>query len=218
MSVGTHAARHAGTRSPWRRPGGIAIIAFAVVLGLIGSGILVWHASYAAFTSTTSNGANSWTSGTVTLSDDDSAALMFNITGMKPGDTSTKCITVSYSGDLATNGVKLYIKTGDLVDSSPSIGSYIDMTVNEGTDTNSTTFGDCTGFVADASGQPIINNVDLATISTTKKDYATGAGVWTPAAAGSKVYEFTYTFNASAPDTVQGKTATAIFTWEAQNA
>lgn len=217
MSIGTHAAGHAATRAGWRRPGGIAVIALAVVLGLVGSGILVWHASYAAFTSTTSNGTNSWTSGSVTLSDDDSASLLFNATGLKPGSTDTKCITVSYGGNLPTSGVKLYIKTGDLADSTPSLASYINMTVSEGTDTNPTTFGDCTGFVADGVGQPIVNNVALATIATSNTNYATGAGVWAPSATASKVYQFTYTLSASTPDTVQGKTATASFTWEARS-
>lgn len=219
MSVGTHAARHAVARSPWRRPGGIAVIAFAVVLGLLGSGLLVWHASYAAFTSTTSNGANSFSAGTVALTDDDSAAVMFNVTKLKPGSTGSSCITVTYNGNLATAGVKLYVKTGDLVDSTPSIGSYINFTVNQGTDTNPTTFGDCTGFAADGSGQPIVNNVALATIATSNTSYANGVGgIWAPSAAGStKVYKFDYTLSSSAPDTVQGLTATVKFTWEAQN-
>lgn len=217
MSAGTHAARHALGRGLWRRPGGIVVIALAVVLGLIGSGVLVWHASYAAFSSTTSNGANSWTAGTVTLSDDDAAAVMFNATGLKPGSTGTSCITVNYTGNLSTAGVKLYIKAGDLVKggAGPSyLSDYLTMTVAEGSDTNPTTFGDCTGFVA---SNTIINAVHLSSIATTNTNYATGAGVWAPAASGSKVYEFTYTLDASAPSSVAGLNDTATFTWEAQN-
>jgi len=220
MSVGSHAARHVAARPHWRRPGGVAIIALAVVLGLIGSGVLVWHASYAAFTATTSNGANSFAAGSVQLSDDDAATAMFSVTGLTPGATASSCITATYNGNVATAGVKLYIAAGGLVKggSGPDyLSSYLTMKVEEGTDTNPTSFGDCTGFTADGVGQPILNNT-LTNIASTNTNYATGAGTWAPSVAASKkVYRFTYTLSAAAPNTIQGLTDTATFTWEAQN-
>lgn len=219
MSVVTSGARHTLARSPWRRPGGIAVIAFAVVLGLIGSGILVWHASYAAFSSTTTNGANSFKAGSVTLTDNDSTTALFSVTGLKPGSTASNCITVTYSGDLANTGVKVYIKSGDLIKggSGPDyVSDSLNMKVEEGTDTNPTTFGDCTGFSADASGQPILNTT-LTSIAGTNTSYANGAGTWVPAAGNTKVYRFTYTLSASAPNDIQGLTDTVSFTWEVRN-
>lgn len=219
MSVVSHPARHAAPGARWRRPGGVAVVASAVVVGLIGSGALVWHASYAAFSSTTSNGANSFKAGSVQLQDDDSASALFSVTGLTPGATSSSCITATYSGDLANAGVKVYVGTGGLTKGGPGptyLSDYLTMKVEEGTDTNPTTFGDCTGFVADGSGQPILNNT-LTNIASTNTNYATGAGTWVPSTGDKKVYRFTYTLDAAAPDTIQGLTDSVTFTWEVQN-
>jgi hypothetical protein len=220
MSDGTHAARHALARAPWRRPGGIVVIAVAVVIGLIGSGVLVWHASYAAFTSTTSNGANSFAAGSVKLADDDSNTALFTVSGLTPGATNSNCITVTYNGDLASAGVKVYIATGGLTKGGTGpayLSDYLTMKVEEGTDTNPNNFGDCTGFSPDASGQPILNNT-LTTIAGANTNYASGGGTWAPSSAGSqKVYRFTYTLSATAPDTIQGLSDSATFTWEAHS-
>lgn len=93
------------------------------------------------------------------------------------------------------------------------------MKVEEGTDTNPGSFADCTGFSADASGQPILDDT-LSNIAAANTDYATGAGgAWAPSTAGSqKVYRFTYTLSASAPNGIQGLSDTVKFTWETQNA
>jgi hypothetical protein len=45
------------------------MIAAAVVVGLMGSGALVWQASSAAFTASTENDSNTWSSGKVVLTD-----------------------------------------------------------------------------------------------------------------------------------------------------
>lgn len=219
MSIGAHAVPNPTAPSRWRH-GRIIVVAVAVVLGLIGSGVLVWHASYAAFSATTSNGTNTFGAGSVALTDNDASAAMFTTPPLAPGATGFSCITATYNGNLATAGVKLYIAPGDLVQGGTGpdyLSTYLTMKVEEGTDTNPTTFGDCTGFTADATGQPILN-APLTTISTTQVDYASGAGTWAPSTAGSsKVYRFTYTLSASAPNTIQGLTDTAKFTWEVQN-
>jgi hypothetical protein len=54
-----------------RRRGGLVLLALAALVGLFGSGLLVWRTSRAAFTATTSNAGNSWTAGSVTLTDHD---------------------------------------------------------------------------------------------------------------------------------------------------
>ena len=37
--------------------------------------------------------------GAVTLSDDDSGSAMFDLAGMAPGDTASRCIRVTYAGE-----------------------------------------------------------------------------------------------------------------------
>ena len=46
------------------------VLAATVPLGIIASGVLVWQASYAAFSATTTNPSNTFSAGTVTLTDD----------------------------------------------------------------------------------------------------------------------------------------------------
>ena len=175
-------------------------------MGVLGSSFVVWSASDAAFSSTTANGANNWTAGSVALTDDDSASAMFTVTGLVPGGTGTKCIAVTYGGGVTSN-VKLYASA---LSNTLSMNTYLHMKIEEGT---GGTFASCTGFVA---GSTLFDNTfsNLTAVS-----YATGLSSWAPtAAAQSRVYRFTYTLDAATPNSVQGGTSSATFTWEAQSA
>lgn len=181
----------------------------AVPLGGLLSGALVWQASYAAFTATTTNAGNSWTAGTVALTDDDASSAMFTASDLEPGSTGQRCIAVTYNGTLAS-AVELYIKPGELTGDT-TLDDHVDLVVTEGTGGG---FGSCTGFVAGATAF----TGDLASFAGAHTSFATGAGAWAPTGAGqARTYRFTYTLAADAPDTVQGKTVGATFTWEAQN-
>lgn len=185
-----------------RRTGAVAVAA-AVVAGLLGSGAFVWQGTNAAFTSTTNNGANNWTAGAVTISDDDSGTALFNATGLVPGSTGSKCIKVSYTGNVAAT-VKLYVAS-----SSGTLAPYVDLVVEEGT---GGTFSNCTGF----SGSPIYTGT-LANMASTKTAFASGVGTFAPSTnTDTKVYKFTYTLNASTPDNMQSATCAATFQWESQ--
>ena len=78
-----------------------------MAFALVASGAMVWHASYSAFSSTTSNPTNKWAAGTVAQADDDSNTAMFNASSLKPGSTGSKCIAVTSTGSLPS-AVKLY--------------------------------------------------------------------------------------------------------------
>jgi hypothetical protein len=185
-----------------RRTGAVAVAA-AVVAGLLGSGAFVWQGTNAAFTSTTNNGANNWTAGAVTISDDDSGTALFNATGLVPGSTGSKCIKVSYTGNVAA-AVKLYVAS-----SSGTLAPYVDLVVEEGT---GGTFSNCTGF----SGSTIYTGT-LANMASTKTAFASGVGTFAPSTnTDTKVYKFTYTLNASTPDNMQSATCAATFQWESQ--
>ena len=75
-----------------------ALRGLALAAALMISGLLVFQSSRAAFTDTTDNTGNSLSAGTVTLVDDDATAVMFNVSNMKPGDSSQNCILVTYQG------------------------------------------------------------------------------------------------------------------------
>jgi len=183
--------------------------AASVPIAVLASGALVWHASYSAFSSTTSNPTNNWAAGTVNLTDDDSNTAMFNVSNMKPGATGAKCIAVTSTGSLAS-AVKLY---GTSYATTNALAGNLTVTVDEGT--GGSFAGGCTGFTSSSQ----IFNGTLASFGTTKTSYATGVGSWAPTGTASetKVYKITYTLSASTPDSAQGGTAAVGFTWEAQN-
>lgn len=174
----------------------------AVPAALAVSAALVWQASTAAFNDTTDNGTNNWSAGTVVISDDDSGAAMFNATALKPGDTASRCIEVTYTGSLAAS-VKLYASA------SGTLGSYLDLTVQQGTGGTS---GSCAGFTADST----LYTGTLAGFASSASNYGSGVGTFAPTASGQKKsYRITYTVQDN--NAAQGTTASATFTWEAQN-
>jgi hypothetical protein len=185
----------------------------ALVLPLIGGllGVLlvstmVLRTSSALFTGTTDNPNNAWTMGTVSLTDDDSAAAMFTTAGdgnLTGGQTLTRCIKVTYGGSLtAATAVKLY----DTV--SGAGAQYLNLTVDQG---SGTTFPSCTGFSVSTAG---IYSGTLQAFGA-DSNFTTGVGSWAPGATGaSMVYRFTITVQSTIA--AQGTSAAASFTWEAQ--
>jgi len=200
MSDEERDTRHSRRAAAW--PGLIRFGVPAVALALVS--LVVMVGSRAAFSDTTSNAANSWSAGTVTITDDDSGSAMFNASAMKPGDTVTECIVVTYSGSLVPADVSLYGSTG-----GSGLDAYLDMTVDIGT---GGVFGDCIGF--SLSSTPFSGT--LASFSATHTNFASGVLAWSPAATPqSRTYRFTLTLQDD--NAAQGLNATATFTWEAQN-
>ncbi len=174
----------------------------AVLIALLTAGGTVWHASNAAFSATTSNSGNTWTAGTVALTDDDTNTAMFTATGLTPNRTAAKCITVAYTGNIASS-VKLYA-TGY----TGTLGTYLALTVEQGTGAGHSS---CTGF----SGSTIYAGT-LAGFAGAKVDWASGVGSFTPSSNGATaVYRFTYTLQDN--DSAQDLSSACSFTWEAQN-
>ena len=185
------------------------LLALPVSLAVVS--VLVVTNSVAAFTSSTDNTGNSFTAGTVDLVDDDLAAVLFTVTDMEPGTTTTDCIEVTYQGTVANpSAVKIY--SGGYTDSG-NYDTYLNLTVEEGT---GGVFGDCTGFTLENT---IESAGTLSDFDTAHTNYATGAGVWDPAATPeSKTYRITVALDAAAPDAEQGESVTAMtFTWEVQS-
>ena len=198
-----------GNRRP-RRGTSTAIAAVAAATGLVLASAMVWRASSAAFTATTTNGVNTFSAGSVAITDNDSAAVMFNVGGLAPGDTGSGCIRVTYNGSLAAD-VKLYTSG---LSATGSIDNYITIQVEDGAFSSVPTFPACTTFSAAGT---IFNNT-LNNFGTNDTTFATGVGSWAPTgAAQTKDFRFTYTFSSSAPNTVQGASASITFVWEAQS-
>lgn len=178
------------------------------------SPLVVVTGSRAAFTGTTDNSGNSWAAGTVSLTDDDTGLVMFNAAGLKPGDVLDNCIVVTYGGNLASD-VTLYA-----ANLTGSLGTYLDLTVEQGTGGGfagtATQSGeaDCTGFTA-AVGPPVYTGT-LAGFAGTYAAFGSGFGVWAPTTTG-QTQTFRFVVTVQDNNLAQNLTAGVDFIWEAQN-
>lgn len=188
-----------------------------VPAALLVSGVAVSQASYSAFSAKVESSSSNWTAGTVALDGNvssgagaNASTAMFTATGLKPGSTGAKCITVTSSGSLAST-VKLYATTAS---TTKDLSSNIDLTITEGTGADST----CGDFKVLAPATTPYTGTLMA-FGTDKTGFATGWGSWAPTgtATETRTYKITYTVKSTAPNTTMGGTASMGFTWEAQN-
>ncbi len=164
--------------------------------------ILTIGRSQAAFTDTTDSSANSFATGTVVLTDDDSGSAMFSVTNMSPGTPVVECITVTYSGTELPAPVRIYGS------STGTLDTYLNTTIEVGTGGS---FGSCAGFTPTST---LFNNT-LANFSTTHTNWASGLATFS-AAANPTSRTFRFTVDVQNNAAAQGDSSTAVFTFEAQ--
>jgi hypothetical protein len=172
------------------------LISIAVVAAV---GALTGFGTYSAFSSTTASGGNSMQAGTVSIADDHTAASMLALTNAKPGDTTTGCIKVSYTGSLPST-VRMYAApTG-------ALAPYLNVTIKRGTGGS---YPSCTGFTPETTTY-------TGALSALPSSWAAApAEQWTQGEAHS--YQVAVTLDPNAPASAQGTSAGVSFTWEARN-
>ena len=186
------------------------MLAALIATGLIA--IASGKVTFAAFTRTTTNPANTIASGTVSIADNDAGTVMWSVTNQLPTSPAiVRCIRVTYAGTLPAT-VSLYTTTA----ASP-LDPYLNITVEKGTMPAATTFSNCAGFVSQAT---ISATGVLQAFKTARTGFVTGLSAF-PAAqtawnnADTLVYRFTVQVqNVFA---AQGLTGLVAFSWEAQN-
>jgi hypothetical protein len=193
--------------------------ATAPAFGLLAAGLLVWQGSYAAFSATTQDNSNVWSSATLSLTNNGGGAVYagtqtatFGGANLKPGATGTTCLTVKSIG---TSAGTLAMYESALADSAPSLGAQIKLTIDQGVPASDVQ-ANCVGFPAVFTN--VATNVPLSTYPTT---YATATG---PVAIATgtvlEAYRVTWTFATTGTNVgdnlLQGKSVTAGFTWELQ--
>ena len=192
--------------------------ATAPAAGLLAAGLLVWQGSYAAFSATTVDTNNAWSSGSLVLQNNGgtgaysaATSATFGGTNLKPGSTNTTCLTVKSTGNSAGN---LAMYESALADSAPSLGAQIQVTITAGVPATDVQ-ANCTGFPAVFT--TVATNQPLSTFAST---YATGVPVAVAAGTVLEAYKVVWTFattGTNAGDSaLMGKTVTAGFTWELQ--
>ena len=192
------------TETPRRSRRAMAWRALAMLASLGFVSVLVMTSSRAAFVDTTDNTANNFQAGTVELTDDDGGVTrMFNLTNMAPSVMRENCIRVDYTGSLASN-VRMYGTTN-----GGALAPYLDVTIEVGTGGS---FNDCTGFT---SGSTLYTGT-MSNFAATRTNFTNGLQGWNGATNPSnRTYRIRVTLQDN--NAAQGLSATAGFTWEAQN-
>jgi predicted ribosomally synthesized peptide with SipW-like signal peptide len=197
----------------------------AVPLILLAAAALTAGGTFSAFSSTTANSNNSYTAGTVYLSDNDANGVLYQATGRAPGDVTTQCLTVSYLGTLASD-VKIYTTTA-LADIG-ALAPYVDLTITPGTfSAPAPAFPSCgaAGVFTPAAGGAIFTGT-LNGFLTTHRSWATGLSTvpsgqtsWTTNDTVVYRVQLTLQDNNAANGGAGGALTTDAhaFTWEAQN-
>lgn len=189
------------------------LLATVVVVGLLIAA--VGAAVFSAYTSVTSNDDNTFTAGTIELTDNDSGSALFNVNGFTPGDSFVRCIRVDYASTGGVqSGLRLFGATG-----GTGLADYLDIQVRRGTMPAPGASGDCTGFTPDTTdyegdGPGVFVDTKLIDFPATYDD-----GIVDPVAAwsdgDSAVYEITLTVQND--NDAQGLAATQDFSFEARN-
>lgn len=201
--------------SPKRLGIGAKLLASAFTIGLFGT--IAGGGTWSAFNEISQNPGNSYTAGTVTITDDDSGAAMFNgLTNVKPADTLTRCIRVNYAGTIPSS-VRLYGATG-----GTGFDRHLDLEVTRGTKTSG--FSSCTDFTPDTptyvSGEGA-GVIYRGTLQSFADDYA--GGIPEPLASAPESWSsgeshaYRFKLKADSDSDGQSKSVTQSFTWEARN-
>lgn len=179
------------------------LLSVLLLLCLTSAGAL---GTWAAFSATTTNPGNSFDSGTVIISDNDSGSAMFAVTGVVPGSTGNTCMKVSYTGSLEAT-IKVY--AGNV---SNTFSDDFTITIDK-SDAGSDDFQDCTGF----AGGNVTNLVTDSTVGNLPTNYA--GGYTLDAAATNPTHWYirvTYELDAGAGNGDQGKSAEFDIVFEAR--
>jgi hypothetical protein len=205
-----------------RRPkilGGRALGIAALPVALIATAGIVSVTSYSVFTSATTSPNNSFSAGSVVLTNDSSGSqaatgsALYTASGITPTSAAqVKCLTVQSTGSVASS-VKLY--TQNATTSNPSgntLAQYLKVQVEIGT-AGST----CSSFTASSS--VVAAGTTLATLEGFTSYANSKDTTWTPAggASESRAFRFTVTPDSAMPNSLQGASAGVTFVWEADN-
>lgn len=188
--------------------------AIVTPVAIIAAAALVWQSSYAAFTGTTRNSGNNWSTGSVALTDDDAGSARFQATNLIPGATETKCIAVTANTSVA-GLVKAYAINP--VPSPQKLEEHIMVTVDYGTGGG---FGTCDGFTRGGTTIPPMSLSTLAGYNS----YATSLGGWNVVAGTqTRSHQMTWTFDAAGLtqaelNALQGTSTGIDLQWELQSA
>lgn len=188
------------------------LLATVVIVGLLVGA--VGAAVYSAYTSVTSNEGNTFTAGSIALTDNDQGSALFTVQGFTPGDSFVRCIAVSYASTGGVqSAVRMYGQSG-----GTGLDEYLDLRIRRGTQPGPAASGDCTGFAPDpddydGNGQGVIFDGALDTFGA---DFAAGTSDPLPAWTNGTTAVYEITLTVQSDNAAQGLSATQTFAFEAR--
>ncbi|WP_043511682.1 MULTISPECIES: hypothetical protein [unclassified Actinoplanes] len=180
----------------------------ALVAGMVVSAGLVWQASHASLEDTVTNQGDSWQSGIVALTDDDNGAALFTSFGtdLAPGTGSTKCIAVTYAGDVAAD-VRLYLARLD--DHGEELDTLLTMRIDIGSGSSCASPGNWTQ----------LSDTDLRATANSAGTWAAGLtpGAWSPSGDQPETRPYRFIPTLADDNAAQGDQVELDFVWEAHS-
>ena len=183
--------------------------AILVTAGIVASSLIMWRSSDAAFTATTSNGSDSFSTGSVVIADNDSGTAPVQPHEHEAGRHRLGLHPGHLQRHARRRGQAVRLGGGH----HQRVSSYITLQIEESTGNGTTTFPSCAGLGAVAT----LFNSTMASFGSSNATYATGVSSWAPSGAASRDYRITYTLSDTAPNGTMSSTASMTLTWEAQN-
>jgi hypothetical protein len=213
-----------------RRIGGVVCVAALI------AGSLAYEGTASALTATSTSAGNSFTAGTITLSDNTGSSAMFTTAGVVPGASGSWCVTVTHTGTVTPSApLQAYVASGSATDTPGFGGSGIAAHLNWSVEVAdgsgvSGSGAACTGL----TGTTLLfgNTADflitpgrmLSDFVATKNAYSAGgtssvSSGWTPMAGvtSSKVFRFNYRMAANTPDSTRSAQAVVTITWQVRS-
>lgn len=185
------------------------LLASVAILGVLAAAMSA--VVFSAFSSTTENAGNTFATGSIALTDNDSGSALFTVSGADALDVYTRCIKVDYAstGSVAST-VRLHGAT-----TGSGLDPYLDVRIRRGTGSA----GNCSDFAAAVtdyigSGAGVIYT---NTLTAFPDNYA--AGLVDQDSSWSNGETATYEIRVTVQDNnlAQGLNATQTFTWEARS-
>jgi spore coat-associated protein N len=176
---------------PKRTLGALVVILAAVGVA-VGSG--------ANFTAQSANPSNTFSAGTLTMSNSLDGAAVLTASNMKPGDTANGTVDIQNTGSLSGTFSLSRSALSDSDGANP-MSQMLDLVVK-----------DCGNF---SSGTPTCDVGDPNVYSGTLAAMTGSSALGTYAANEKHRYQFTVTFNSTAGNQYQGDSSTATFQWDA---
>jgi hypothetical protein len=177
-----------------------------MALAFILIALLVVTSSRAAFVAQSDNVANSVSTPSILLSDNDTTTAMFTVPDLVPGQVTDRCIDVTYAGSADPTQVSLFsagTPTGTLA-------SYLNLSIEYAPDTTDA-FGSCASFPL--AGTDVYSSGTLSGFATTHTTHDNSLTMWDPPA-GTQTMTFRFRISVQDVTAAANKTTTFGFTWE----